>query len=68
MFEEELDKPYIPKDWRILFALILTFLWFCFLWIYIDRNVGWGSVLGLPIDEMGHFWKGPSPFLRFSGW
>lgn len=65
MFEEELDKAYMPKDWRILFALILTFLWFCFLWIYIARNVGWGSFLDLPIDEMGAFLEGAFAFLAF---
>ena len=65
MFQQETDKAYIPKDWRILFALILTFLWFCFLWIYIARNVGWGSFLDLPIAEMGAFLEGAFAFLAF---
>ena len=65
MFEQERDRAYIPQDWRILFALTLTFLWFCFLWIYIARNVGWGSFLDLPIAEMGAFLEGAFAFLAF---
>ena len=58
-------KSYIPKDWRIWFGLSLTFLWFCFLLIYIARNVGWGSFLDLPIEEMGTFLEGAFAFLAF---
>ena len=58
-------KSYIPKDWRIWFALGLTFLWFCFLAIYIARNVGWSSFLDLPIEEMGTFLEGAFAFLAF---
>lgn len=58
-------KSYIPKDWRIWFALALTFLWFCFLAIYIARNVGWGFFLDLPIEEMGTFLEGAFAFLAF---
>jgi hypothetical protein len=58
-------KSYIPKDWRIWFALGLTFLWCCFLFIYIARNVGWGSFLDLPIEEMGTFLEGAFAFLAF---
>jgi len=58
-------KSYIPKDWRIWFALALTFLWFCFLAIYIARNVGWGSFLDLPIEQMGTFLEGAFAFLAF---
>ena len=58
-------KSYIPKDWRIWFGLSLTFLWFCFLIIYIARNVGWGSFLDLPIEEMGTFLEGAFAFLAF---
>ena len=65
MFQHETDRAYIPRDWRIVFALILTFLWFCFLWIYIARNVGWGSFLDLPIAEMGAFLEGAFAFLAF---
>ena len=65
MFQHETDRAYIPRDWRIVFALILTFLWFCFLWIYIARNVGWGSFLDLPIAEMGTFLEGAFAFLAF---
>lgn len=58
-------KAYIPKDWRIQFGLVLTGLWFVFLAIYISRNVGWGSFLDLPIDEMGAFLEGAFAFLAF---
>ncbi|MFP6825267.1 MAG: hypothetical protein VB977_04090 [Pseudohongiellaceae bacterium] len=65
MFQHETDRAYIPRDWRIVFALILSFLWFCFLWIYIARNVDWGSFLDLPIAEMGAFLEGAFAFLAF---
>jgi len=58
-------KSYIPKDWRIWFAIGLTFFWCCFLAIYIARNVGWGSFLDLPIEEMGTFLEGAFAFLAF---
>ena len=58
-------NSYIPKDWRIWFALGVTFFWFCFLIIYIARNVGWGSFLDLPIEEMGTFLEGAFAFLAF---
>ena len=58
-------KSYIPKDWRIWFALGLTFFWCCFLFIYIARNVGWGSFLDLPIEQMGTFLEGAFAFLAF---
>ena len=58
-------KNYVPKDWRIQFGLGLTFLWFVFLSIYISRNVGWGSFMDLPIDEMGTFLEGAFAFLAF---
>lgn len=58
-------RSYIPQDWRIWFGLSLTFLWFCFLLIYIARNVGWGSFLDLPIEEMGTFLEGAFAFLAF---
>lgn len=59
----ELPKP--PSDWRILFGLVLTFLWFVFLAVYIARNVGWGSFIDLPIEEMGAFLEGAFAFLAF---
>ena len=31
-------NSYIPKDWRIWFALSLTFFWFCFLVIYMRET------------------------------
>ena len=65
MNEDEIHKSYLPRDWRIIFALALTFLWFTFLAIYIARNVGWGSFLDLPIDEMGTFLEGAFAFLAF---
>ncbi len=58
-------KSYIPKDWRIQFGLVLTFLWFVFLSIYISRNVGWDLFMDLPIDEMGTFLEGAFAFLAF---
>jgi len=45
MHEEKAHKSYIPQDWRILAALILTLVWFLFLFLYIARNVGWGSFI-----------------------
>ncbi len=58
-------KSYVPKDWRIQFGLVLTLLWFVFLAVYIARNVGWGSFMDLPIDEMGAFLEGAFAFLAF---
>lgn len=63
MDRTELSK--LPSDWRILFGLILTFLWFVFLTVYIARNVGWGSFIDLPIEEMGAFLEGAFAFLAF---
>ena len=65
MNEEPKSVAYWPQDWRIQFGLILTFLWFVFLWIYVARNVGWGNFLDLPIDEMGTFLEGAFAFLAF---
>ena len=65
MEESPLKKSYIPRDWRIWFGLSLTFFWFCFLFIYIARNVGWGSFLDMPIEEMGTFLEGAFAFLAF---
>ncbi len=65
MNEDEIHKSYLPRDWRIIFALALTFLWFTFLAIYIARNVGWGSFPDLPIEEMGAFLEGAFAFLAF---
>lgn len=62
---DSLELPKAPKDWRIVFGLVLTFLWFVFLAIYIDRNVGWGSFIDLPIEEMGSFLEGAFAFLAF---
>ncbi len=65
MLEPSPKKSYIPQDWRIWFGLSLTLFWFIFLLIYIDRNVGWGSFLDLPIEEMGTFLEGAFAFLAF---
>ena len=65
MLEDEQHRSYIPNDWRIKFGLVLTVLWFLFLWIYIARNVGWGSFLDLPINDMGAFLEGAFAFLAF---
>ncbi len=58
-------NSYIPKDWRIWFGLSLTFFWFCFLFIYVDRNVGWNAFIDLSIEEMGTFLEGAFAFLAF---
>ncbi|MEX0964082.1 MAG: hypothetical protein WDZ52_08605 [Pseudohongiellaceae bacterium] len=65
MEEDRVEKSYLPQDWRIWFGLSLTFFWFVFLLIYIARNVGWGSFLDLPIEEMGAFLEGAFAFLAF---
>ena len=62
---EELDNPYLPKDWRILFALVLTVLWFIFLFVYVGRSVGWVNFMDMPIEEMGTFLEGAFAFLAF---
>jgi hypothetical protein len=54
-----------PKDWRIKVALVLTLLWFLFLAIYGDRNVGWENFIDLAIEEMGTFLEGAFAFLAF---
>lgn len=56
---------YWPQDWRIQIALVVSLLWFVFLAVYIARNVGWGSFMDLPIDEMGAFLEGAFAFLAF---
>jgi hypothetical protein len=58
-------SSYIPQDWRILFGLTLTFVWFVFLAIYISRNVGISNFMDLPIEEMGTFLEGAFAFLAF---
>lgn len=65
MHDPDTPRSYIPQDWRILFGLALTVFWFLFLFLYIARNVGWGSFLDLPIDEMGAFLEGAFAFLAF---
>ncbi len=65
MLEDKQHRSYFPQDWRIKWGLVLTVLWFLFLWIYIARNVGWGSFLDLPIDDMGAFLEGAFAFLAF---
>lgn len=62
---QRIELPKLPSDWRIIFGLILTFLWFVFLGIYIARNVGWGSFIDLSIEEMGAFLEGAFAFLAF---
>lgn len=65
MDNQDTRPSYIPQDWRIQFGLILTILWFFFLFLYIARNVGWSNFLDLPIDEMGTFLEGAFAFLAF---
>ncbi len=65
MPSEQTKPRFIPQDWRILFGLLLTAFWFLFLAVYIARNVGWGSFMALPIDQMGAFLEGAFAFLAF---
>lgn len=65
MLDEDRPKSYIPQDWRIQYGIVLTVFWFFFLFLYIARNVGWGSFLDLPIEEMGTFLEGAFAFLAF---
>ena len=65
MSEKVIPRSYIPQDWRIRWGVGLTIFWFIFLTIYIARNVGWGSFLDLPINDMGAFLEGAFAFLAF---
>lgn len=65
MFEDQLDKPYLPKDWRILFGVVLTIFWFGFLFIYVAGTIGWGSFMSMTIEEMGTFLEGAFAFVAF---
>lgn len=55
----------LPRDWRILFGLLVTLFWFVFLGVYIQMNVGWSRFMDLPIAEMGNFLEGAFAFLAF---
>lgn len=55
----------LPRDWRILFGLLVTLFWFVFLGVYIQMNVGWNRFMDLPIAEMGNFLEGAFAFLAF---
>ncbi|MDE0509468.1 MAG: hypothetical protein OXI17_12665 [Gammaproteobacteria bacterium] len=55
----------LPRDWRILFGLLITLFWFVFLGVYIQMNVGWNRFMDLPIAEMGNFLEGAFAFLAF---
>ena len=55
----------LPRDWRIVFGLLVTLFWFVFLGFYIQLNVGWGRFMDLPIAEMGNFLEGAFAFLAF---
>ncbi len=59
------ELPKSPSDWRILFGLVLTVLWFLFLAVYIARNVGWSAFIDLEIEQMGAFLEGAFAFLAF---
>jgi len=65
MHNPEERRSWLPRDWRIQFGLVLTLIWFLFLFIYIARNVGWSDFLDLPTDEMGSFLEGAFAFLAF---
>lgn len=58
-------RSWVPADWRIRFGLVLTLLWFLFLALYVQQNVGWSHFLSLPIDQMGSFLEGAFAFLAF---
>ncbi len=55
----------LPRDWRILFGLLVTLFWSIFLGVYIEMNVGWNRFMDLPIAEMGNFLEGAFAFLAF---
>ena len=64
--QEAQSRPtYLPQDWRILYGLILTIVWFIFLAIYISKNVGISNFMDLSIEEMGTFLEGAFAFLAF---
>ena len=60
-----MHRKILPSDWRILFGLVVTLLWFVFLGVYIQTNVGWSSFMALPTAEMGNFLEGAFAFLAF---
>lgn len=60
-----MQRNILPRDWRILFGLLVTLFWFFFLGVYIQTNVGWGRFMDLPIAEMGNFLEGAFAFLAF---
>ncbi len=60
-----MHRRILPRDWRILFGLLVSLFWFVFLGVYIQMNVGWSRFMDLPIAEMGNFLEGAFAFLAF---
>jgi hypothetical protein len=63
--DPEDQRSWLPRDWRIQFGLVLTLIWFLFLILYIQWNIGWSHFMSLPINEMGSFLEGAFAFLAF---
>lgn len=61
---EKITK-YLHQDWRIWFALIITFVWITAGTIYISNTVTWAKFGELPIAEMGGFLEGAFAPLAF---
>ena len=57
--------PLYPKDWRILFGILLTLTWLFLGYLYITKNVGLLGFINLPIDQMGTFLEGAFAPLAF---
>ncbi len=58
-------SPIYPKDWRILFGLLLTVFWLMLGYLYISISVGVSGFISLPIDQMGTFLEGAFAPLAF---
>ena len=65
MQQKQIRRSLIPQDWRMQMGLILSLIWFVFLFVYISRNVGLAHFMDLPISEMGNFLEGAFAFLAF---
>ncbi len=63
--QNNLILPDYPKDWRILFGLLITIIWLILGFLYIAINVGISGFINLPIDEMGSFLEGAFAPLAF---
>ena len=52
-------------DWRVWFALIVTFVWLVLLYVYVDISVGWDQFRHLSADQVGNFLQGAFAPLAF---